>query len=255
MISGKKKILIIIKSTLFTIIYLLGFAFIQGCDNLLIDSDKERIHGTGNTVVGELDIENFSEVKIETFGNAVISQGEEYSISFEVDEAIVNRIEISKSGNALVIDIDHHYNYNNCEYTVYVTLPNIRKLYSNSAGNISGNTTIESEELFLCSNSAGNISLNLNVDNLESRINSAGNINLTGIAVNHYSVIESAGNLRAFGLESGEVDLIVSSAGDASVYVLNELNANISSVGSVYYKGNPSVQSRISNLGNLVHID
>ena len=52
---------------------------------------------------------------------------------------------------------------------------------------------------------------------------------------------------------ANNVRVSVSSAGDARVYAEEEIRANSSSAGSIYYKGNATlVESRSSSAGSVV---
>ena len=93
------------------------------------------------------------------------------------------------------------------------------------------------------------------MNTLHTVISSAGNIVLFGYADSHNANLTSAGNLSSFDLKTKYTTISISSAGNASIYVTDLLNATLSSVGSLYYKGNPQVQSRVSSLGNIHHVN
>jgi hypothetical protein len=40
--------------------------------------------------------------------------------------------------------------------------------------------------------------------------------------------------------------------GDCEVHVLNELNVTITGVGIVYYKGNPTINSSVTGMGQFI---
>ena len=57
--------------------------------------------------------------------------------------------------------------------------------------------------------------------------------------------LSSAGDLNAGELKANEVDISVSSAGDASVYVTERLEAKASSAGDIRYYGDPEYVKRL----------
>ena len=198
-----------------------------------------------------LNINGFNSIVIQTFGNVQLTQAENFEITYTIDDNIVDYVEIYRSGNNLIVDIDDNYNYQDCSYNVTVSMPFIEKLTSNSAGSIRSLNTITSESLYLYANSAGSITSDLTATYLYTYINSAGNMNLMGFAETHRSNLESAGNLNAFDLETNTTIINVSSAGNGRVFVNNYLDATLSSAGSLYYKGHPEINYHSTSLGNI----
>ena len=63
--------------------------------------------------------------------------------------------------------------------------------------------------------------------------------------------LSSVGTYSAGGLESARARIALSGAGTATLWVTEELDVDISGVGSVDYYGDPVVAPEISGLGRL----
>lgn len=246
------KALFVIKAVLLVFIFLVVQAFLTGCDDFSVFSDKKKIHGSGNYVTRTMQIDGFHSIIVETFGNVELRQSENFEVSYTIDDNITKYVDIYKSGDNLIIDLDHDYDFQDYRYKILISMPDVRRLTTNSAGSINSEDKIVSDELYLTANSAGNLTLEIDVDKLHTNINSAGNIHLAGFADEHRSTLQSAGNLSAFGLETNKTYITVSSAGNARVLVNDYLDVNLSSVGSLYYKGHPQIHYNVSSMGNLI---
>jgi len=66
--------------------------------------------------------------------------------------------------------------------------------------------------------------------------------------------LSSVGSYRADNLESNEARVRLSSAGSATINVKDHLNARVSSTGSVYFVGSPTVDYKVSSVGKIKKI-
>jgi hypothetical protein len=187
-----------------------------------------------------------------TAGQVLLSQSDSQKVKITVDDNLQPYIRLIVENNALTIAIESGYNLKNMHLTIEISVPELQKLYTSSAGNFIGQTGFVCDELYLFSSSAGNISLNLQTDYLYTNLSSAGNASLSGTASVHDAIISSAGGLHAFNLITDTTTILLSSAGNAEVYVNDLLNATLSSAGSLFYKGNPLIQATVASVGTII---
>ena len=115
---------------------------------------------------------------------------------------------------------------------------------------------MQTEKLDLDLSSAGDLRLDIEVKYVDCDISSAGDARLSGSTNTLQADLSSAGDLHAYELIAKNVKVSCSSAGDARVYAEEEIRANSSSAGSIYYKGNAKiVDSRTSSAGSIVRKD
>jgi hypothetical protein len=66
-------------------------------------------------------------------------------------------------------------------------------------------------------------------------------------------LMTGVGNVRAFDLEVGTCTISITGVGNCEVYVKDQLNATITGVGNIYWKGHPDdMIISITGIGNLV---
>jgi hypothetical protein len=159
---------------------------------------------------------------------------------------------IQVQDNELTIEVVRNVSLSNFELTIDISMTDLERLVTNSAGSIRGLNTFEEDQVTLIINSAGNIFLDLEANQLNSICNSAGNLFLRGQVTDHNVLLSSAGNLFGFELMTDTTVIMLNSAGSAQVYVLKLLDVTINSVGSVYYKGHPQVIQDINSIGCVI---
>ncbi len=216
---------------------------------------------------GKLYLKQGSPQKVELEGDADIIEEIKTDVSG-------GRLKIGREGKWF------DWNSNNEKITVYITVSEIEAVAVSGSGNIIGQSTIKTNNLDLNVSGSGSMTLEFDatgdVDgdvsgsgNLEikgkcksfdSDVSGSGNIDLSGTVDNTASFgISGSGKIRANGsadfvkadisgsgkvlaadLQTNRCEVRIAGSGDVEINVKNELNANISGSGSVYYKGNPN---------------
>lgn len=211
----------------------------------------KTVEGHGKVVSRERKTDSFTGVKISSGIDVYIKQGNNETVTVEADENLHEYILTEVRGG--ILNVYSEYNIRNAERKrVYVTMKEVNTLKTTSAGDIYGESPINSDRLELSASSAGNIKLDVHAKDIDIDISSAGNISLTGETDKLRADLSSAGDLNAYDLRSREADISVSSAGDADVNVSERLTARASSAGDVNYKGDPKyVDSHSSSAGGI----
>jgi hypothetical protein len=65
-------------------------------------------------------------------------------------------------------------------------------------------------------------------------------------------IITGVGNIKAYEMKVDTCNITFTGVGDCHVFVNNELNVNLSGVGNVYYRGDPTIHSTITGVGRLI---
>jgi hypothetical protein len=128
----------------------------------------------------------------------------------------------------------------------------ISSIRTTSAGDVIGESPINSDNLELSASSAGDIKIEVKSKDLDVDISSSGDITLRGEADMLRADLSSAGDLNAYELQTREANISVSSAGDASINVSERINARASSAGDINYRGDPKyVDAHSSSAGGI----
>lgn len=99
------------------------------------------------------------------------------------------------------------------------------------------------------------VDLGLEVTELEVQLAGAGLISLRGKANSQRLELSGAGNLSAFELESKACYIELSGFGSAQIFVTDNLEAEVSGVGNIRFKGDPrNIQREVTGLGDIARV-
>lgn len=235
------------------------------------------IRGTGTTITETREVDDFSELEIQT--NATIKVVEDTVFSFTAtgQENILQNLLVSIRNGKLVLR-DRRCVRGTSRLTIEIHAPLIQGVSINGS---SRTTVIKNNPLKLGTvdykvNGSGKITLfgMLKADEVRATINGSGDIeipmesyrcfmNITGsghiitegTATYSDIDIDGSGNAESYNLQTVDTKVDITGSGRADVNVSDELDVNISGSGSVHYKGWPRLSTRISGSGKVVHED
>jgi len=213
----------------------------------------KTVYGDGNVVKKERTAGEFNGIRVSTGIDVFLKQTDNESIIVETDENLHEYIKTEIKDGILHVYADAEIRKAE-QKRVYVTMKEVRSVSTSSAGDVIGETPVKTENLKLSASSAGDIKLETYAKEIEADLSSSGDMTLSGEADALEADLSSAGDLNAFNLTVKEVDISVSSAGDADIYVTERLTARASSAGDINYKGNPKyVDTHTSSAGGIHH--
>ena len=209
------------------------------------------VEGHGNVVTKERKTDDFTGVKVSSGIDVYLKQGNNESVSVEADQNLHEYILTEVRGG--VLNVYSEYNIRHAErMRVYVTMKEINSVKTTSAGDVIGETPINTDRMELSASSAGDIKLEVHAKKIDIDISSSGDISVTGETDVLRADLSSAGDLNAYDLRSREADVSVSSAGDADVYASERITARASSAGDINYKGDPKyIDAHSSSAGGI----
>ena len=209
------------------------------------------VEGHGNVVTKERKTDDFTGIKVSSGIDVYLKQGNNESVSVEADQNLHEYILTEVRGG--VLNVYSEYNIRHAErMRVYVTMKEINSVKTTSAGDVIGETPINTDRLELSASSAGDIKLEVHAKKIDIDISSSGDISVTGETDVLRADLSSAGDLNAYELRSREADVSVSSAGDADVYASERITARASSAGDINYKGDPKyIDAHSSSAGGI----
>jgi citrate lyase gamma subunit len=209
------------------------------------------VEGHGNVVTKERKTDSFTGLKVSSGIDVYLKQGNTETVTVEADENLHEYILTEVRGG--ILNVYSEYNIRSADKKrVYVTMKEVNSIRTSSAGDVYGESPINSDDLELSASSAGDIKLEVKAKKIDIDISSSGDISLTGETDMLRADLSSAGDLNAYDLKSREADVSVSSAGDADVNVSERITARASSAGDVNYKGDPKyVDAHSSSAGGI----
>lgn len=228
------------------------FLFAIYCKKSPTDSSSDTIIGSGNQVTQVRLLAPFYSVNLSTVGNVNLTHGSVQEVSITISDNLMEYVRTTVSSGTLIIDVEPGKKFSNFDLTVNLTMTNLEELSNSGAGSIESMNRFHVDSVKLNLSGAGNISLLLEAGQLNSTLTGAGNIVLSGEVDSHQIGHSGAGNLLAFSLVTETTTVNLSGAGKVEVFVNQLLNVTISGVGSVHYKGHPTIIQSITGSGSLI---
>lgn len=238
--------------------------------------DATTVRGSGNVVEETREVSGVSGVNLATIGDLTIEVGSTESFRIEAEDNLMEYFETEVRGGKLTIGTQNNVRLETTKpVRYYLTVTGLDTIDITSAGNIkapdleagefsitvgsAGNLDLgdlEADTLTVNISSSGNVAMGeLNTEVIEVDIGSTGNLDIAGGEVNSQKItIGSSGNYTAQDLASEEADVRLSSTGSATIWVQDQLKANLSSTGDLRYRGNPTVDATTNSTGDVIQI-
>lgn len=221
-------------------------------------SGVDCVTNSGEVILQNRELLAFDSIELNDYVNLFISQDSISKVVVEAGENIIAGIETTVENRNLVIR-----NTNTCNWVrsfekpinVYISTPNLWKIYYNSSGNITSLNTFKTDSIKLeVWGGCGTIDLDIDIYSgfFYLQIGTA-DIHLSGSCgiISMYS--GDFGLLDARDLNSGFAFISNKSSNDCYVKVSQELYATIQSIGNIYYTGNPKeIHTTINGDGSVI---
>ena len=182
-----------------------------------------------------------------------VTQDDNFSISVEADENVIDLIGTDINNNVLKIHAIN--NIGNATKKVYVSLPKISELKSSSGSHLITENTINSDRLTIDSSSGSILNAEIIADNLDIDASSGANIQISGESGNTSIDASSGANLSGKELSTKFCDAEASSGANVSIFVSESLTADASSGGNISYSGKAKVNTKKSVSGSVTFND
>ena len=119
---------------------------------------RKTVNGNGRVLTEERTPVNASGIRVSTGIDVYLRQGDKPELTVEADENLHRHIIAREKNGILEIYTDVNMRRAKTK-TVYVTLKEINTVATSSAGNITGISAIESDNIRIAASSAGDITL------------------------------------------------------------------------------------------------
>jgi len=210
------------------------------------------IQGSGNLITEEREVSGFDGLNLAGYGEVIITQSDEESLTIETDENLMQYIQTEVRNNTLYIEFtDKIIPDPSLSITFNLSVTNLESLELAGAGSFDIKS-LETPSLGILFDGAGNIKLgSLSADELTVQLNGAGSINAAGEVVKQDVTISGAGRYSTPDLKSSQADVLVEGLGQVEIWVTDTLTVNIEGAGSVNYYGSPSVTQNVEGAGSI----
>ena len=226
----------LIKNTYFRFVFMIILGLLSACSDddpagTGISGDN-CLQGQGEVVSVTRDASGFNVIESNIVGNIVLRQGLQYELRLEAQPNILELINTRVVNERLLLSLDECFNSAQ-GITLYITLPELTEINLFGVGNV----TMEND---------------FEVDQLDVSLTGVGNIALRGLANEINLVTTGVGEIRAFNMPTDICTVTITGEGNIEVFVQDSLEVNIEGVGTVYYKGNPTITIQSGGSGSVI---
>ena len=243
------------KKTLMAILMtaLLVSVLLAGCGVVLT--------GSGNLETKDYDFSDFSKVEVSNAFEFKISQSSSYSVSITADDNVIEKVQVTKEGDTLIIGLDRIIGLGSVTLEATVTMPQLRGLDISGAsrGTVSDFSSTDNLDIELSGASSLDL-VDISVGDVKSDISGASKVtgDLTALDadfdVSGASTIQLEGSasdivvdasgasrvkLAAFPVNNADIKL--SGASSGTVNLDGRLDADLSGASKLEYIGEPTM--------------
>lgn len=202
------------------------------------------LHPGDSDMSQKFEFRNFNEVKVSSNFAVTIERGDAYSMEISGTAELFEGLEVAQAGKTVEIGYEKkRKNFGANMLKVKIVMPELESLDLSGAikAKIKG---FNNESLQIDISGASSCELDANINNLKVDISGAGNLDLKGSGDLMVVNLSGASNVKARDYQVKRLNLNMSGAGAAQVYASEQLDVEVSGVGSVKYDGNPKILNK-----------
>jgi len=211
------------------------------------DITGSDIMETEGRTVGE-----FHSIDFTVVGDVNLTYGMTQSVSITVDDNIIDYIATTVSNGVLTISSNPNTDLSEYDLTVDLIMTDLETLTLSGVGNIVSTNLLAADTAELILSGVGNMFLELDGMYLTSTHSGVGNFNLIGVVATHIIEHTGIGENTCFELYTDTTIAHLIGVGNAHVYAEDYLDVTIGGTGSLFYKGNPTVQQTVTGSGQVI---
>jgi len=209
------------------------------------------IAGTGPRVEKELQLADFTGIKLTMSADVYLTQGNTQSVRVSAQQNMIDLLETQVENGTWKIKTSEQIG-NHSPIKIYITVPQMNYVSLSGSGDIfTENTFSGNDKVTVAVSGSGNLRFKTTARQTDVTLSGSGDIDLQGSTEDVAVSISGSGDIDAYNFSAANCQVNISGSGGARVSATKYLNVKVSGSGDVYYRGNPSVTSRISGSGNL----
>ncbi len=224
------------------------------CISISFGDNITGTRGSGNLATESRNVSGFTAVSLSGIGDLEITLGETEALEIEAEDNLIELIESEVRGGTLYLGFKS--GIRNIQPTESVkfrlTMKSVDALDTSGVGSIRIGA-VRTETLRLSTSGTGSIRVEgLDADRLIVDLSGTGKCTVGEGEVGRMNVdISGTGSFDAPDLMSQEADISISGAGSALLWVMEDLNLDLSGASQVQYYGQPRVSQSVSGAASV----
>jgi hypothetical protein len=194
----------------------------------------------------------FDEIELNIPAEVILRQGTAKDIEIEAEDNVLSVLDTRISNNTLRITYNGNWVRTNYKVKIWIQVPDIEAIRVSGSGKVISDNTIIGKNLELRMSGSGLIDVAAEVKNeVAASVSGSGLIYVEGAAYSSDFDISGSGKIEGFDLKVDDSFLNITGSGRCETTAFRRLDVSISGSGDGYFRGRPTVKSRISGSGHL----
>jgi hypothetical protein len=207
-----------------------------------------------NHITRDFKIGSFDKLDLATIADVHYTQSTDGSVSLQIygSDNLVELVNVDVKDNTLILSMKKK-NIKKADLKINISSPDLQRVRSHGVGNFHIKDKIETTSLTVRNEGVGNVKINdISCRELDLCAEGVGNITIKGKAGKASLLSQGVGNIDAANLESKSVIATSGGVGNISCYATQSIDAKVSGIGNISYKGNPTnKQLKKSGVGSI----
>lgn len=193
-------------------------------------------------------VQPFTKIHLEGAYKVILEQGSAPGLRIKTDEDNFKYIDVHSDEQSLDLNVSKkHFDLD--EMILYITFKDLEKLMIEGGMSIETKGYVDLKDFYLHVEGGASIEMNMKADHIKVVGQGGVKLELDGIANELKANLSGAGYLDAIDLKTKRTEVKIEGVGAGSVYATDALDATISGVGKIRYKGDPQVYKKIEGIG------
>lgn len=225
---------------------------------LLTSCDYEAVRARGEVTSREVNFSDYSGLRVSDAFNVYIRLSEsEEKIEIEANENLHDKIIVEMEGSVLQIKLKNHTAIRgNATMNAYISTKNLTDFNASGASTIVLESPLVAQNVKIELSGASEFSGELDINRLELYSNGASEIDLFGSAQLFKATLSGSSSLKNYDFSVAQLDISLSGASDAHLFVTESISIDASGASTLYYKGTAAIgRKSLSGASEIIKRD
>ncbi len=200
-------------------------------------------------------VKDFTAIHASLAADIFLTQADSFSFVAEGRSKLIKLLETEVVNGVLKIRLDRDCDiWDNMEkLTIHISAPSFENIRLSGAGKIQTENTLKGKNLSILMSGANNLHFrDIEMEQLTLELSGVGNIDISGKATQASIDLSGTGNIDVLDLVIQNAHCNISGLGKLSCNVQNDLEAAVSGMGSIRYRGEPKfLRKSVSGIGKV----
>ena len=207
----------------------------------------EGIQPSKKLITRDYKVKEFNKIDAGTVGDIYYTQSADGKTDVQIygRDNIVALIQVAVKDSTLLLSIDKSKKVRNFKkMKITITSPTLNSISFKGVGDVHIDNGLTTDNLYVESKGVGDVKIkSLTCSSLNVQSMGVGNVKLAGTVQAATLHSKGVGNIEAGNLQANIVEASSQGVGDITCNAVESINAAVRGVGSIKYKGNPTIKS------------